>query len=105
MCVTDINSKEAITYFKVLERYKDASLIECVLKTGRTHQIRVHMNYIKHPIINDPVYGNKNNATSFGQMLHAKEISFIHPKTKEKMTFTCDAPKEFYEILETYKTK
>ena len=59
MCVTDINSKEAITYFKVLERFKNATLIECSLKTGRTHQIRVHLNYINHPIVNDPVYGNK----------------------------------------------
>ena len=105
MCVTDVNSKEAITYFKVLERYKDTTLIECMLKTGRTHQIRVHMNYIKHPIVNDPVYGNKNTATTFGQMLHAKEISFIHPTTKKQMTFTVDGPKEFYDILETYKNK
>lgn len=103
MCVTDINSKEAITYFKVLERFKNATLIECSLKTGRTHQIRVHLNYINHPIVNDPVYGNKKNVTSFGQMLHAKEITFIHPTTNKKMTFKCDAPKEFYDILEKYK--
>lgn len=105
MCVTDVNSKDAITYFKVIDRYKDATLIECKLKTGRTHQIRVHMKYINHPIINDPVYGNKKNVTSFGQMLHAKEISFIHPTTKEKMTFNVDAPKEFYDILDIYKNK
>ena len=103
MCVTDINSKEAITYFKVLERFKNATLIECSLKTGRTHQIRVHLNYINHPIVNDPVYGNKKNVTSFGQMLHAKEITFIHPTTNKKMKFKCDAPKEFYDILEKYK--
>ena len=103
MAVTDVNAKEAITYFKVLERYKNASLIECILNTGRTHQIRVHMNYIKHPIINDPVYGNKKNTTDFGQMLHAKELTFIHPSTKKKMTFTADAPKEFYNLLEKYK--
>lgn len=104
MCVTDINSKEAITYFKVLERYKNATLIECKLNTGRTHQIRVHMKYINHPIVNDPVYNNKKS-TSFGQMLHAKEISFIHPITKKKMTFSCDVPKEFMEILEKYKNE
>ena len=59
MSVTDINSKDAITHFKVLERYKDATLIECTLETGRTHQIRVHMEYIGYPIVNDPVYGKK----------------------------------------------
>lgn len=103
MMVTDVNSKEAITNFKVLDRYKNTSLIECELKTGRTHQIRVHMNYIGHPIINDPVYGPNKKTTLFGQMLHAKEISFIHPKTGKKMTFKCDVPDEFNEILMNYK--
>lgn len=103
MCVTDVNSKEAITYFKVLKRYKNASLIECKLKTGRTHQIRVHMNYIKHPIINDPVYGNKKKTTRFGQMLHAREIGFIHPTTGKAMTFKADVPKEFNDILKEYE--
>ena len=102
MAVTADNSKEAITHFKVLERYKNATLIECKLETGRTHQIRVHMKYINHPIINDPVYGTKK-FTSFGQMLHAKKIGFIDPKTKEYLEFSVDAPKEFYEILEKYK--
>ena len=105
MCVTDINSKEAITYFKVLERYKNATLIECKLNTGRTHQIRVHMKYINHPIINDPVYGGKKNIDNFGQMLHAKEIGFINPATGRHMTFSCDVPKEFMEILEKYKNE
>lgn len=103
MCVTDENSKEAITHFKVLERYRNASLIECKLETGRTHQIRVHMNYINHPIINDPVYGPKGKTTPFGQMLHAKEIGFIHPVTKEYMNFKCDVPEEFNKIVEKYK--
>lgn len=105
MCVTDENSREAITHFRVLERYKNASLIECKLETGRTHQIRVHMNYIKHPIINDPVYGPRKQISEFGQMLHAKEIGFVHPTTKEYMTFKCDVPKEFNEILEKYKNE
>ncbi len=104
MCVTDENGKEAVTHFRVLDRYKNSTLIEVKLETGRTHQIRVHMNYIKHPIVNDPVYGAKKS-TSFGQMLHAKEISFIHPKTKEKMTFTCPVPEEFNKILEKYKNE
>lgn len=102
MCVTSTNSKEAITDFKVLERYKDSSLIECILKTGRTHQIRVHMKYINHPIVNDPVYGTKK-ATSFGQMLHAKTIGFVHPTTKKYMEFNSDVPKEFEEILKNRK--
>ena len=105
MCVTDVNSKEAITHFEVLERYKNASLIRCKLETGRTHQIRVHLSYINHPIINDPVYGSKKKITSFGQMLHATELSFIHPKTNEKMTFKCEVPDEFNQILEEYKNE
>lgn len=104
MCVTSENSKEAITEFKILERYKDSSLVECTLKTGRTHQIRVHMAYINHPIVNDPVY-NKKKATSFGQMLHAKQIGFIHPVINKYMEFSVNTPKEFDEVLEIYKNK
>ncbi len=104
MSVTANNSKEAVTHIRVLERYKKATLIECVLETGRTHQIRVHMNYIGHPVVNDPVYGYKKmDDSNFGQMLHAKELGFIHPITKEYMNFTVDAPKEFYKILDKYK--
>ena len=102
MCVTSVNSKDAITHFRVLERYKNASLIECILETGRTHQIRVHMKYINHPVINDPVYG-KNNHGEFGQLLHAKEITFTHPTTKKVMTFFCNVQEEFNKILEEYK--
>ena len=106
MCVTNENSKEAITHLRVIERYKDSTLIKCKLETGRTHQIRVHLNYIGHPIVNDPVYGKKKLIDKdFGQMLHAEKISFIHPTTKEYMTFTCEAPKRFQEILEIYKEK
>ena len=103
MMVTDINSKDAITHFKVLERYKDATLIECTLETGRTHQIRVHMEYIGFPIVNDPVYGKKKVINNFGQMLHAKTIGFTHPMTNKYMEFSVDAPKEFYDILNTFK--
>ena len=105
MCVTDENGKEAVTHFKVLERFKNTSLIECKLETGRTHQIRVHMNYINHPIVGDPVYGYKKNINDFGQMLHAKEIGFIHPITKEYMTFKCNPPKEFDEIVDKYRNE
>ena len=103
MCVTDVNSKDAITHFKVLERYKNATLIELNLETGRTHQIRVHMNYIGHPIVNDKVYGHKKIINDFGQMLHAKTLGFIHPKTKEYMEFSVEPPKEFMEILNHIK--
>ena len=101
MMVTDINSKEAITHFKVLKRYKNHTLIECILDTGRTHQIRVHMAYINHPIVNDPVYGKNKKTTSFGQMLHSYSIKFIHPITKKKLFFEIDLPNEFKTLLNT----
>lgn len=104
MCVTAEFSKNAVTRLKVLERYKKATLIECVLETGRTHQIRVHLNYINHPIVNDPVYGyRKLEDEEFGQMLHAETIGFIHSITKKYLEFTKDAPSEFYNILNKYK--
>lgn len=105
MAVTSENSKEAITHFRVIDRYKDTTLIECNLETGRTHQIRVHMKYIGYPIVNDPMYSRDKNIDGFGQMLHAKRISFIHPTTKEKMTFECEVPEKFNEILNIYKEK
>lgn len=101
MSVTNINSKKAITHFRVLKRFKNATLLELKLETGRTHQIRVHMNYIKYPIINDPVYGKKTN--DYGQMLHAKTIGFIHPETKEYMEFTKEADETFKSILKIYE--
>ena len=102
MCVTDINSKDAVTHFKVLKRFKNTNqtLIECNLDTGRTHQIRVHMAYIGYPIYNDPVYGKNKKTTSFGQFLHSKKISFVHPITGELIEKEVDLPKEFKEYLE-----
>lgn len=100
MAVTDVNSKDAITHFVVLKRFKENTLIECKLETGRTHQIRVHMNYIGYSIVNDPVYGKKGKCTPFGQMLHSHSIKFIHPITKEELYFKVDPPKEFKEKLE-----
>ena len=87
MAVTATNSKEAITHFKVLERFKNATLIELKLETGRTHQIRVHMNYIKHPVVNDPVYGHRKLIDNTGQCLHAYLLGFIHPRTKQYLEF------------------
>jgi len=105
MAVTNINSKNAITHIKVLERYNNATLIECTLETGRTHQIRVHLNYINHPIVNDNVYGKKQiDDLEFGQMLHAKTLGFTHPKTNQYLEFTVEPPKEFMKILNKYKS-
>jgi len=93
--------REAVTHYKVLKRFKDYTLIECVLETGRTHQIRVHMTYIGHPILGDKLYGPKNPKIKYeGQLLHAKTLGFIHPTTKEYMEFTSDIPKHFKNILE-----
>ena len=101
MAVDLLRGKEAETNFKVIERFRDCTLIECALKTGRTHQIRVHMNYIGHPVIGDPVYGKGNRVTyNDGQLLFAHEIHFVHPKTKKEMTFSVDLPNYFKEILE-----
>lgn len=98
MCVTAENSKNAVTHMKVLKRYKKYTLVSCVLDTGRTHQIRVHMAYIGYPVHNDPVYA-KGEATSFGQFLHSYKMKFIHPITKKEMKFEAPLPKEFEEFL------
>ena len=104
MAVDLMKGKEAETYFKVIERFKETTLVECSLKTGRTHQIRVHMNYIKHPVIGDPIYGKGNRAIyDDGQLLFAHEIHFFHPKTKKEMTFSVDLPKYFKDVLESLR--
>lgn len=106
MTVTAENSKQAVTNFRVLERYQDATLVECTLETGRTHQIRVHFAYIDHPLVNDPIYGYKKLIDpSFGQMLHATTIGFIHPTSQKPMEFNQEPPKRFYEILEEYRSR
>ncbi len=103
MSVTDVNAKEAVTHFRVLERYKNATLIELQLETGRTHQIRVHMNYINHPVVNDPVYGRRKIIDNTGQCLHAKELGFTHPTTGEFMKFSSELPECFTNILNQFK--
>ena len=102
MAVTDINSKDAITHFKVLERFQNNTLIECILETGRTHQIRVHMAYIGYPVLNDPLYG-RGKTTEFGQMLHSYSIKFKHPRTNKEIYYTVDAPLEFKNELEVLR--
>ena len=99
MMVTDINSKHAITHFKVLKRMKKHTLIECLLDTGRTHQIRVHMAYIGYPIYNDFVYGKEKVDQEFGQMLHSWKIEFDNPRDNKHLKFVVDAPDKFNEIM------
>lgn len=99
MAVTDVHGKEAVTHFRVLETFSNHTLVECILETGRTHQIRVHMAYIGHPVSNDPLYG-RGKSTEFGQMLHSKSIKFKHPTTGKELFFEVDPPKEFLEKLE-----
>ena len=103
MCVTDENSKSAITNFTVLERFKNATLIECILETGRTHQIRVHMEYINHPLVNDPVYGKRKVINDYGQMLHAAYLGFNHPITHKFMEFYKEPEEEFNKIVDMFR--
>ena len=103
MCVTDENSKKAVTTFTVLERLNNATLLELVLETGRTHQIRVHMQYIGHPVVNDPVYSNHKIINDYGQMLHAAYLGFEHPITGKFMEFEVEPEKEFNDILNTFR--
>ena len=100
MCVTAKNSKNAVTHYSVIRRYKGYTHIKCILETGRTHQIRVHMAYLGHPVAGDTVYGVKNEKVSFvGQCLHARKIGFIHPKTEEYLEFSSQLPDYFTEFL------
>ncbi|AHI53997.1 ribosomal large subunit pseudouridylate synthase D [Spiroplasma sabaudiense Ar-1343] len=105
MAVIDKNSKYAKTTFKVLERFEKATLISCVIETGRTHQIRVHFNFIKHPIVGDQVYGFlSDKKSSFGQYLHAAKLEFNHPITNKKMFFEVEPPEQFNDkIIELRK--
>ena len=100
MCVIEKNSKNAVTHYSVITRYKGYTHIKCKLETGRTHQIRVHMAYIGHPVSGDKVYGVKNEKVDFeGQCLHARKIGFIHPKTSEYIEFTSELPDYFKKYL------
>ncbi len=96
MAVRSENSKEAVTNFTVVESFDDYTLVECRLETGRTHQIRVHMAYIDHPVLGDPKYGYRKDDVTYGQYLHAKTLGFVHPRTGEYLEFTSELP-EFFE--------
>lgn len=97
--VTSINSKHAVTHFKVISKNSAFSLVECQLETGRTHQIRVHFEYIKHPLVGDPKYFSRKNAGGEGQYLHAYKLGFIHPRTGEYLEFNAPLPEYFEEKL------
>ena len=99
MAVTANNSKDAITHFTVLENFKKFAYIKCQLETGRTHQIRVHMQYIEHPIAGDPKYGPRKTIQANGQLLHACALEFVHPTTKEKMRFEIGLEPTFERVL------
>ncbi len=95
------DGREAVTHYKVIKRFKSTSLIECRLETGRTHQIRVHMSFIGHPLVGDPVYGYKKQRFNLnGQMLHAKVLGFVHPATGEYMEFEAEPPEYFKKVIE-----
>ena len=101
MAVNVKNGRRAVTYFKVLERFQSATLLEVKLETGRTHQIRVHMSYIGYPLVGDPVYGRKKQRYDLnGQALHAKLLGFVHPSTGEYMEFEAELPEDFKALLE-----
>lgn len=93
------DGKHAVTNFRVLERFKEYSLLELALETGRTHQIRVHMKYIGHPVVGDPLYGPRNVIGENGQYLHAATLGFTHPRTGERLEFTSPLPKFFEDFL------
>lgn len=99
MAVNEKNGKHAVTHYKVLERFKDYTFVECELETGRTHQIRVHMASIGHPLLGDLIYGKKDYK-GLGQMLHAKTLGFMHPTTGEYLEVNAELPKYFMECLE-----
>ena len=101
------NAKNAVTHYEVLERFKGFALVKCILETGRTHQIRVHMSSIGHPLLGDEVYGGAgskfcqtNKKLISGQCLHAKELILTHPSTKKEMRFSSSLPEEMDKLLE-----
>lgn len=102
--VVEKGGKRAVTHFEVLDSFADYSLVSCRLETGRTHQIRAHMEFIKHPIVNDPLYHPKGkNASEFGQYLHARTLSFTHPVSGEVLNFQVEPPKEFDDFIRVNK--
>lgn len=106
MAVTQKNSRAAVTHWRVLERFAGYTLVECRLETGRTHQIRVHMAYRGHPILGDTVYGHKKpELGQSSQCLHARELTFVHPRTGAPVTVACELPDYMQTLLEKLRAK
>ena len=100
MCITNKNSRNAVTHYRVLERFGEYTFVECRLETGRTHQIRVHMASIGHPVLGDKTYGVKKEKYNLnGQLLHAKLLGFVHPATGEYLEFETPVPERFEKFL------
>ena len=100
MCVTRKDGREAVTHWRVLERFPGYTWLECKLETGRTHQIRVHLAWRSHPILGDTVYGHKKPELGMDtQCLHARELTFVHPRTGERMTVSCELPEYFQDLI------
>ena len=100
MCVMRKDGREAVTHWRVLERFPGYTWLECKLETGRTHQIRVHLAWRSHPILGDTVYGHKKPELGMDtQCLHARELTFVHPRTGERMTVSCELPEYFQELI------
>ena len=106
MAIVQENGKPAVTHFKVLERFGDYPLVECRLETGRTHQIRVHMTSIGHPLVNDPKYGSRKTPFGIkGQALHSRQLTLKHPVTGEKLTFEAPLPEDMEKILSALRNR
>jgi 23S rRNA pseudouridine1911/1915/1917 synthase len=100
------NGRNAVTHFQVLERFKTNTLVKCILETGRTHQIRVHMSHLGHPLVGDPVYGYKKQKFNLeGQLLHAKKLGFIHPSSGKYMEFESEVPDYFTKVINVLRNE
>ena len=106
MAIVRENGKPAVTHFKVMERFGEYTLVECQLETGRTHQIRVHMTSIGHPLVNDPKYGSRKTPFGIkGQALHSRQLTLQHPVTGEQLTFEAPLPEDMEKILSALRNR